>query len=135
MGLPTNVSEHANLAKQDRTALTHMVFKLFDHWTLGVNDQAALLGLDFQKPSELSRYREGKSIGVDRDQLDRVGHLLAIHKILRSLFPQNRELAYSWMSTRNRVFENLTPIDVVKRWGFLGLLRVRTYLERSTHLQ
>ncbi len=135
MGLPTNGSEHVTLAKQERTALTQMVFKLFDHWNLGLDDQAALLGLDFQKSAVLLRYRAGKPIGSDRDQLDRVGHLLAIHKILRSLFPQNRDLAYRWMSTRNRAFENLTPVDVVKSWGFMGLLRVRSYLERSTAAQ
>lgn len=135
MGLPTNGSEHVTLAKLERTALTQMVFKLFDHWNLSLGDQAALLGLDFQKSAVLSRYRAGKPIGADRDQLDRVGHLLAIHKILRSLFPQNRDLAYRWMSTRNRAFENLTPVDVVKSWGFLGLLRVRSYLERSIDAQ
>ena len=61
----------------------------------------------------------------------RVGHLLGIHKNLRLLFPQNRDLAYRWMSTRNKAFDNLTPVEVVKAWGFAGLLMVRAYLDRA----
>ncbi|NCV71541.1 MAG: DUF2384 domain-containing protein, partial [Betaproteobacteria bacterium] len=50
---------------------------------------------------------------------------------LRLLFPQNRDLAYRWMSTRNKAFDNLTPVEVVKEWGFAGLLMVRGYLDRA----
>ena len=35
------------------------------------------------------------------------------------------------MSTRNRAFDNLTPVEVVREWGFAGLLMVRTYLDRA----
>lgn len=56
--------------------------------------------------------------------------LLGIHKNLRLLFPQNRDLAYRWMSTRNKAFGNLTPVDVVKKWEGAGLLMVRRYFDR-----
>ena len=79
----------------------------------------------------LSNYRSGKPIGTSRDQYERVGHLLGIHKNLRLLFPQNRDLAYRWMTTRNKAFDNLTPVDVVKEWCFAGLLMVRGYLDRA----
>jgi Protein of unknown function (DUF2384) len=92
-----------------------MVMALLDHWRLSTEDQAALLGL----------------AASSRDQLERVGHLLGIHKNLRLLFPQNRDLAYRWMSTRNKAFDNLAPVEVVAKWGFAGLLRVRAYLERA----
>jgi hypothetical protein len=35
------------------------------------------------------------------------------------------------MSTRNKAFNNLTPVDVIKEWGFAGLLMVRAYLDRA----
>ena len=60
-----------------------------------------------------------------------LGHLLGIHKNLRLLFPQNRDLAYHWMSTRNKAFDNLTPVDIVKEWGCAGLLMVRADLDRA----
>jgi uncharacterized protein (DUF2384 family) len=79
----------------------------------------------------LARYRKGEPIGTSRDQYERVGHLLGIHKNLRLLFPHNRELAYRWMTTRNKAFENRTPVEVIKEWGFAGLLMVRGYLDHA----
>ena len=116
---------------QDRGALAKMVMALLDHWNLPTEDQAALLGIAASNRAALTRYRKGEPIGTSRDQYERVGHLLGIHKNLRLLFPQNRDLAYRWMSTRNKAFDNLTPVDIVREWGFAGLLMVRAYLERS----
>ncbi|MBV5285840.1 MAG: DUF2384 domain-containing protein [Methyloversatilis discipulorum] len=118
-------------ASEDRGALARMIMTLLDHWKLGTEDQAALLGIAASNRAALARYRRGEPIGSSRDQYERVGHLLGIHKNLRLLFPQNRDLAYRWMSTRNRAFDNLTPVEVVKEWGFAGLLMVRAYLDRA----
>jgi uncharacterized protein (DUF2384 family) len=118
-------------ASQDRGALARMVMNLLDHWNLGTEDQAALLGIASSNRAALTRYRKGEPIGTSRDQYERVGHLLGIHKNLRLLFPQNRELAYRWMSTRNKAFDNLTPVEVIREWGFAGLLMVRSYLDRA----
>lgn len=118
-------------AAQDRGALARMVMTLLDHWKLGTEDQAALLGIAAGNRAALTRYRRGEPIGTSRDQYERVGHLLGIHKSLRLLFPHNRDLAYRWMTTRNKAFDNLTPVEVVKEWGFAGLLMVRAYLDRA----
>lgn len=127
----TALPEHQPLMSQDRGAMAKMVMALLDHWELPTEDQASLLGLAASNRAALTRYRKGDSIGTSRDQYERVGHLLGIHKNLRLLFPQNRDLAYRWMSTRNRAFDNLTPTEVVKEWGFAGLLMVRAYLDRA----
>ena len=115
----------------DRGALAKMVMVLFDHWSLTTEDQAAMLGIAPGNRSTLGRYRKGEPIGTGRDQYERVGHLLGIHKDLRLLFPQNRDLVYRWMTTRNKAFSNRTPVEVVKEWGFVGLLTVRGYLDRA----
>ena len=94
-----------------------------------------MLGIASSNSAALPNYRRGKPIGTSRDQYERVGHLLGIHKNLRLLFPQNRDLAYRWMSTRNKAFDNLTPVEVVKERGFAGLLMVRAYLEADTHIR
>lgn len=125
------VTEQPSPVTQDRGALAKMVMALLDHWKLPTEDQTALLGIAASNRAALTRYRKGEPIGTSRDQFERVGHLLGIHKNLRLLFPQNRELAYRWMSTRNKAFDNLSPVDVVKEWGFAGLLMVRAYLERA----
>jgi uncharacterized protein (DUF2384 family) len=117
--------------EQDRGALAKMVMRLLDHWQLSTEQQAALLGIAASNRAALTRYRKGEPIGTSRDQYERVGHLMGIHKNLRLLFPQNRDLAYRWMSTRNRAFDNRAPVDVVSEWGFAGLLMVRAYLDRA----
>ena len=125
------VAEREMIASQDRGALAKMVMTLLDHWKLSTEDQAALLGLASSNRAALANYRSGKPIGTSRYQYERVGHLLGIHKNLRLLFPQNRELAYGWMTARNKAFDHLTPVEVVKEWGFAGLLMVRGYLDRA----
>ena len=125
------VAEQQVMPSGDRGALAIMVMTLLDHWQLSTEDQAALLGIATSNRAALSNYRSGKPIGTSRDQYERVGHLLGIHKNLRLLFPQNRDLAYRWMSTRNRAFDHRTPVEVVKEWGFAGLLMVRAYLDRA----
>ena len=121
----------ATPATANRSALAKMTMTLMDHWVLPTEDQAALLGIAAGNRAALTRYRKGEPIGSSRDQYERVGHLLGIHKSLRQLFPQNRHLAYRWMSTRNKAFDNRTPVDVIKDWGFAGLLMVRAYLDRA----
>jgi hypothetical protein len=130
MAVQPNPSDHVP-ATQDRGALAKMVMTLFDHWQLPTEQQAALLGLATSNRSALTRYRKGEPIGTSRDQFERVGHLLGIHKSLRLLFPQNRDLVYRWMTTRNRAFDNLTPVETISQWGFVGLLMVRAYLDRA----
>lgn len=125
------VVEREPSATRDRGALAKMVMTLLDHWKLSTEDQAALLGIAAGNRAALTRYRKGEPIGSSRDQYERVGHLLGIHKNLRLLFPQNRDLAYRWMTTRNKAFDNRTPVEVVKEWGFAGLLMVRGYLDRA----
>lgn len=122
---------HVSPKSQDRAALARMVMQLLDHWDLSTEQQAALLGLDPSSRSSLAKYRNGSPIGTSRDQLERVSHLLSIHKNLRLLFPQNRDLCYRWMTTRNKAFDNYTPVDVIQNWGFTGLLMVRAYLDRA----
>jgi uncharacterized protein (DUF2384 family) len=125
------VQQKQSVSSEVRGALAKMVMTLLDHWNLSTEDQAALLGIATSNRAALTRYRKGEPIGTSRDQYERVGHLLGIHKNLRLLFPQNRELAYRWISTRNKAFDNLSPVDVIKEWGFAGLLMVRAYLDRA----
>lgn len=125
------VLEQPSPVSQDRSALAKMVMTLLDHWKLSTENQTALLGIATSNRAALTRYRKGDAIGTSRDQYERVGHLLGIHKSLRLLFPQNRDLAYRWMSTRNKAFDNLSPVEIVKEQGFAGLLMVRAYLDRA----
>lgn len=115
--------------REGRVALAKMVTKLFDLWRLSTQQQMAFLGLSEGSRMSLTRYRKGEPLADNRDLLDRVSHLLAIHESLRTLFPRNRELAYLWPTTPNSVFGGQSPAEVIRKEGFLGLLTVRRYLD------
>lgn len=115
----------------DRKAIAGMLMQLFDHWKLTTEEQLDALGFATSNRAVLSRYRRGEAISGSRDTLERAGHLLGIHKNLRLLFPDNRDLAYAWMKTRNRAFENRSPIEAIREYGFAGLLMVLAYLDRA----
>lgn len=119
-----------NQNDQNRGALAKMVTRAFELWKLGTEEQLAMLGLATTNRAALGRYRRGEPLAANRDLLERAGHVLAIHKNLRLVFPQDRDLAYAWMSQRNKAFEGRTPVEVIKEWGFAGMLTVRAYLDR-----
>ena len=104
---------------------------LLDHWKFGKEDQAALLGILATNLAVLTRYRRRYPVGASRDQYDRIGHLLEIQACVWLLFPQNRELVYRCMQSRNQKFDNLTPIEIIEDRGFVWLLMVRRYLDRA----
>lgn len=119
------------LDKTDRRALARMTTKVFQHWNLTNSNQLAMLGLSNASHSTLSRYRHGAPMASNRDLLERAGHILSIHKSLRLIFPQDRDLAYAWMTQRNQAFHGKSPVEVISEWGVTGLLMVRTYLDRN----
>ena len=116
--------------EEERAALARMTMRLFEHWALSLADQATLLGLSPGTRSTLARYRRGAApLPNTPDLLDRVGHLLGIHKSLRLLFPHNRDLVYRWVNAPNRRFDGKTPLEVMREHGFLGIVAVRRYLD------
>lgn len=118
-------------SRDERASLSKLVTRLFEKWELPTDQQLALLGISIDSRSTLTRYRRGEPVGPNRDLLDRIGHLLAIHKNLRLLFPRQPERIYGWMRQRNRAFEGRTPAEAVAEFGFPGLLMVRAYLDRA----
>ena len=112
-----------------RERLARLVVQLLDHWKLGPADQAVLLGLSPQSRSTVSRYRKGEPLADSADLLARAGHLLGIHKALRILFPHDLDLAYRWVSMPNRRFNDATPLEIMRKHGYEGILAVRRYLD------
>lgn len=112
---------------------TKMLMVLFDHWQLRTADQLNVLGLPKSRRRILARYRAGHLPADDRDKLERVAMLLRIHKALRLLFPNDRDVVYGWIKMPNRAFQYLTPIQHIDKHGMLGLYQVLAYLHRQLH--
>lgn len=118
-------------AEIDRHAIASQLMQLFEHWQLSTEAQLDALGFSVTNRAILTKYRRGEPISASRDTLERAGHLLGIHAHLRVLFPRNADLRYAWIKTPNRAFDHRAPIEVIRAWGFAGLLTVRAYLERA----
>jgi hypothetical protein len=124
LALPSNLRE-----RETRERLAKLIVKLLDLWQLAPADQALLLGLSPQSRSTVARYRKGEPLADSADLLARAGHLLGIHKALRIMFPHDRDLAYRWISARNRRFNGAAPLEIMKKHGYEGILAVRRYLD------
>jgi Antitoxin Xre/MbcA/ParS C-terminal toxin-binding domain len=125
------VAEAPKTDEIDRKAIAGMLMKLFDHWQLTTEEQLDVLGFSTSNRAVLTKYRRGEAISGSRDTMERAGYLLGIHKNLRLLFPHQQKLAYAWMKTPNRAFDNRTPTEIIRQYGFAGLLMVRAYLDRA----
>ncbi len=114
----------------NRKKIGLIIMRLFDHWGLTTEEQLSLLGLSPKSRALLTKYRKGQAaINPGRDTLDRVGWLLAAHKALRLLYPENENIRYSWIKRRNKVFNNLTPLQVMITEGMIGVAKVSRYLD------
>jgi len=122
---PAAVDLHKRVSRE---RLARMIVQLLDRWRLSAVDQATLLGLSANSRSTVARYRRGEPLADSPDLLARAGHLLGIHKALRIVFPHDLELAYRWVSAPNKRFST-TPLELMKRHGFEGILAVRRYLD------
>ncbi|HKE93734.1 MAG TPA: MbcA/ParS/Xre antitoxin family protein [Povalibacter sp.] len=116
--------------REERVVLARAVTKLFELWQLSSADQLMLLGLNESNRIALQRYARGEALAANGDLLERVGHLLGIHKALKLLYPKNPEIVAGWMSSPNALFDGTIPVDVVRRFRFAGLLMVRGMLDR-----
>jgi len=115
--------------EESRSKQAVLISNLFDHWKLNTENQLNLLGLSSTSRSMLGKYRKGNPLSSSRDMQDRAGWLFAIHKALRLLYPRNPDLRYSWVSRRNRAFNNLAPLDLMKDEGLIGIAKVARYLD------
>ena len=128
---PLSLEPQADLAAPENAKkLAIMIMRMFGHWKLSATDQLELLGLSPSSRSMLSRYRTGKAVPSSPDMLDRIGWLLSIHKNLRTLYPANKEICYSWIKQHNRFLDNWTPLEIMKRQRLLGIHRIARLLDQ-----
>lgn len=134
MGVAAHLSDFYDqppLTEKERRAQTKLIMRLFELWNLSLAEQSICLGLSPHTRSNIGKYKTGTAyLPLFRDTQDRVRLLLAIHERLRILFPRNKDIAYRWIQTPNRTFENFTPLFVIGRDGLAGLIAVKNYLDQ-----
>ena len=129
---PEEFYREIELTERERASQTKMLMRLFELWKLSPAQQAICLGLSPRSRTSVAKYSSGKAyLPQYRDIQDRIGNLFAIHAALRALFPQNKEIAYTWIHRKNKYFENYTPLEIICRDSFSGIEKIRSYLEQA----
>jgi len=102
-------------------------FRIAQEWALSTDEQLNLLGLGSR--STLFSWKRAQDAKLDRDQLERVSHVLGIYKSLRILFTSD-ESVRGWVKKPNAapLFEDRPALELMSQ-GILGLYLVRTYLD------
>ena len=118
-----------HISEGHRIRVSKRLVNLFKHWQLSLEEQLGILGIQNTNPYPIICYLEGARLSNDEDLFKRVRILLNMHKSLRLLFPNDRNLAYAWMTTPNRSFNGLTPTEVVMEQGNMGVSMVQSYLD------
>lgn len=98
---------------------------LAELWQLSTEDQLLLLG----SPGRSTFFKWKKEGGsIPRDTVERVSHLLAIHKALEILLPDARA-ADGWVRRRNDFFKGQSALDVMRGGQVIDIYRVRQYVD------
>jgi hypothetical protein len=97
-------------------------------WGLDVDAQMALLGL--RSRSTYFKWKREQRALLDRDQLERVSHVLGIYKALQILLP-DPAAADAWVRRPNAAepFQGAPALELMTRGGITGLFSVRRYLD------
>lgn len=97
-------------------------------WGLDTAEQMAILGL--RSRSTFFKWKRDQKARLDRDQLERISHLLGIYKALQILLP-DPAAADAWVKRPNQapLFQGRPALEVMTRGGILDLFAVRRYLD------
>lgn len=94
-------------------------------WQLTTDDQLLLLG----SPGRSTFFKWKKEGGsIPKDSVERVSHLLAIHKALEILLPDPRA-ADGWVRRPNKFFKEQSALDVMRGGQVMDIYRVRQYVD------
>jgi hypothetical protein len=103
-------------------------FRISELWDLAVEEQMGLLGL--RSRSTFFKWKRDRKARLDRDQLERISHVLGIYKALQILLPE-ASAADAWVKRPNRAepFLGRPALDLMVQGGINGLFNVRRYLD------
>jgi hypothetical protein len=109
---------------ESRRALAEAVTALLDRWNLAAADRSSLLGLD-----EGAELRPGEALPENPAVLQRAGHLLAIGRALRRMYPYQPTLRDRWVATPEPALGGKTPLATMLAQGIDGIREVRELIE------
>ena len=110
----------------EQQALVRATLQIFHNWKVEDAEACRILGLE--DVGQIVGLRAGAFIEIPDDTLDRMALILTIHTSLRIWF-RDPARGYEWMRRQNLVFDNLSPVELIKARA--GLHRLKLYLDAS----
>ena len=127
-----NGAAQVDFPTNDLRNLGRVVGSLLKKWNLSTEQQLALLGMHTDDGAPSSDHGIGRQLLPAAPEVAlRAAQLIAIHRSLRLLFPENEGLRFSWVARRNQAFGGSAPIEVMLREGGDGVARVRAVLDQQ----
>lgn len=105
-------------------ALTESVREVFEQWGIHEANAAALLDLP-----NVGLLRDNTPLPADEGVLERVGHLMAIHRKLNHMYPDQPERWQRWITTSWAGLGDRSPLQLMLGGELEGIRRVRDFIE------
>jgi uncharacterized protein (DUF2384 family) len=110
-----------------RAAESNALLRVFELWQLAPDEQANLLRVDARA---LNGYLDGRPLADDAELLARVGHVLAVHKVLRLRYGERPDFIREWLRLPNVGLDGRRPLDMMLGSPD-GLADLRLHLDRE----
>ena len=108
---------------------TTLIKNLFSLWQLTRSESNILLGLPESSQFDIN---EDSIIDLNSgnasDLNERIGCLLDCHQALGLLFPENPNMKYNWVRSKNRALDGSSPLEIMTHQGIYGLRLVNHFL-------
>ena len=119
-----------NLSQEESLSLTKMIIGILESWGLNTRQQHTLLAFSKKVPIRgMRRFQDDQAFPNETDLNMRLEHIVGIHHALHTTYPHNPAMGPLWIKTRNKRFENQSPITLMLEEGLTGVMRVRSHLD------
>ena len=100
-------------------------FNVCEEWKIkSYKEQMTLLGLTSK--STYYEWKKNFQKNLSKDTIERISYILGIFKALQIILPYS---ANEWIKTKNPIFDNKTPLEVMLQGRIADLYIIRKYLD------
>ena len=113
-------------SEEAHQALAEVVLALLEQWHVHELNQAVLLGV-----ADVNGLRNGEPLPDEYAVLERVGHLLAINRLLSKRFLGQPGRIERWLALPQSQLGDKAPLELMLVGGLEGVRQVRALLEAA----
>lgn len=116
----------SNATSRKSPPIQELITDLLDRWNVTDEEAMAILG---SMPIEtLHLWKNGNYGHIDDLLSGRISQILNIHKALLIIFNDDAR-CYSWIKAKNKTFDGLSALDILKQGSVKDTARIRCYLD------